>query len=99
MRIRAGQIFALFVLLCSAPRAAVAADTQLSVELGWGGNVRVGYWQPLFVTAADLTTRNVILDVQWPSGGSYCMRIQQAMTIGPNPRTFPLLVPVHGWQY
>ena len=27
------------------------------------------------------------------------MRIRQAMTIDPHPRMFPILVPIHGWEY
>jgi hypothetical protein len=76
------------------------ADTKMQVEVGWGWRPRADRWTPVFVTAScDDKTRNVLLNVEWPEGGKYLMHIAQAMTIDSHPRTFPLLVPVHGWDY
>ncbi|MDB5300480.1 MAG: hypothetical protein JWO87_2143, partial [Phycisphaerales bacterium] len=77
------------------------AGTTLTVECGWGDRVRADRWVPLFITASDSRSkpRNVIIDIYWPHGGQYAMRIRQAGTIGPDPRTFPLLVPIRGWGY
>ncbi len=77
---------------------AAAADTQLKVDVGWGGHTPGNRWIPVFVTASDSRTRNVTLLMEWPGGGQYSMRIEQYLTIGPEPRTFPLLVPIHGYS-
>ncbi|HET6248628.1 MAG TPA: hypothetical protein VFE47_13080 [Tepidisphaeraceae bacterium] len=79
--------------------SATFGETKLDVEVGWGWQPRGERWTPVFVTASDDKTRNVSLAIEWPEGGSYSMRIQQAMTIGPDRRTFPILLPIHGWEY
>lgn len=72
--------------------------TQLDVEGGWGGQYRLGRWSPIFITASDPTTRNVVLDLLWPQGQSFRMSVRQNLTIGPNARTFRLQAPVGGWS-
>lgn len=79
--------------------ATAFGETRLSVELGWGEQIRNDRWVPVLVTAWDDKPRNVVLDVDWPTGGTYSMHIQQAMTIDVKPRVFRLLVPVRGWAY
>ncbi|HZL38607.1 MAG TPA: hypothetical protein VFC78_25085 [Tepidisphaeraceae bacterium] len=85
------------LLLCAA--SIVQGKAQMTVEGGWGGRLRSGRWAPVFVTASDSVTRNAVLEISWPQGGNYVMRIRQHVTIGPAPRTFPILAPVHGWGY
>jgi hypothetical protein len=86
-------------LLLVGGASAVRANTTLSVDIGWGGRLRAHRWTPLFVTASDSKSRNVEIEVSWPHGGNYAMRVHQRFTIGPTPTTFPLLMPVHGFTY
>jgi hypothetical protein len=92
----AATLFAIVLLGLPPARAGVT----LTVECGWGDRVRADRWVPLFITASDSgKPRNVTIEVYWPHGGQYAMRIRQSGTIGPDPRTFPLLVPIRGWAY
>jgi len=75
------------------------AETKLSVDIGWTGKIRANRWIPIFVTASDTKSRNVILTIHWPHGGNFSMDIEQAFAIGPNPQTFPLLLPTRGYAY
>lgn len=75
------------------------AETKLSVDIGWNGKLRANRWIPIFVTASDTKTRNVILTIHWPHGGNFSMDIEQAFAIGPDPQTFPLLLPTRGYAY
>lgn len=75
------------------------AETKLSVDIGWSGKLRANRWIPIFVTASDSKSRNVILTIHWPHGGNFSMDIEQAFAIGPNPQTFPLLMPTRGYAY
>jgi len=56
-------------------------DTRLDVEAGWGGHLRSGRWTPVFVSASGSKLRTSPGHFSGPDGGSYTMRIQQAMTI------------------
>lgn len=78
---------------------AARAETKLSVDIGWNGKVRANRWIPIFVTASDSKSRNVILTIHWPHGGNFSMDIEQAFAIGPDPQTFPLLLPSRGYAY
>src|SRR5580698_10312347 len=83
---------------CATLSASASGNTRLSVEGGWGGQLRDGRWAPIFVTASDDKTRNVTLDISWPTAGDFSMHIRQALTIDAHARTFWLLVPVWGWE-
>ncbi|MDB5331588.1 MAG: hypothetical protein JWP03_2739 [Phycisphaerales bacterium] len=92
---------ALLALGLLAGLSPVRAGVTLTVECGWGDRVKADRWVPLFITASDSgpRPRNVVIDIHWPHGGQYSMHIRQFGAIGPDPRTFPLLVPIRGWAY
>ncbi len=90
---RLSQSFFLIALLCTAIGA--GAETQLDVDIGWGGGTRTGRWLPIFITASDPRPHNVVLEVYWPHDSTYATRISQGFTIGPDPATFPLIVPIN----
>jgi hypothetical protein len=88
---RRGLLPGILLLVCA---QASPAYTNLKVDIGWGGQMRTHRWAPVIMTASDSQNRNVILEVYWPHGGSYAMRIGQVFAIGPTPTTFELLLPV-----
>ncbi|HWE94971.1 MAG TPA: hypothetical protein VG269_13480 [Tepidisphaeraceae bacterium] len=94
-------VAALLTLGLFAGLSPARASTTLTVECGWGDRVKADRWVPLFITASDSgpRPRNVVIDIHWPHGGQYAMHIRQFGAIGPEPRTFPLLVPIRGWAY
>src|SRR5258707_4310727 len=94
MMLKSLSWLACFLLLIS---SAAGADTSLSVDIGWGGHTRPHRWIPVMVTASDAKTRNVELEVYWPHGGNYAMRVRQVFAIGPTPATFPLVLPSHSY--
>lgn len=73
-------------------------EAQIDVQAGWGGHLRLQRWAPIYVTASSRRTRNVVLSVEWPGGGDFLMHTVQYSALDRNPRTFPLLLPVRGWQ-
>ena len=76
--------------------APAAAKTSLKVEYGWDGYYRIGAWTPVFITAADDKgpARNVLLEIAGPHDRSFSIRIQQALTLRPDPQTFILYIPL-----
>ncbi len=72
----------------------VRADTDLTVDIGWGGVVREGRWAPIFIHAADSRTREAVLRVRAPQGGLYSMEVTQYFTLGPTKTTLPLVIPI-----
>jgi hypothetical protein len=88
-------IVAAVLLLCGLGAASPARGaTSLTVDLGWDTMIRAGRWNPVFVTLADTTTRNVTLEFHTPYDNYHGVVIEQAMTIGPQAQTFPLYVPL-----
>jgi hypothetical protein len=73
---------------------AAGAQTKLSVDAGWDGVLRLGRWNPLFVTASDPSPRQVILEITAPHDKSAGLCIRQRATIGPKPATFAILLPL-----
>jgi len=61
--------------------------TSLQVDFGWDGLIRPGRWNPVFVTLADSSTRNVTLEFHSPYDNYHALLIEQAMTISPQPQT------------
>jgi hypothetical protein len=68
--------------------------TKLDVEVGWGDKFRPGRWTPLYITAADTTQRQAVIEIYAPTDRRYAMRVQQGLAVGPNPITVPLFVPL-----
>jgi hypothetical protein len=80
-----------FVLGAIAP---ALGQTSLSAEVGWENHYRPGRWTPIFVTAADASPRDVVLELYAPHDRRHAMRIQNGFTIGPSAVTIPLYVPL-----
>ena len=73
-----------------------AAETTMQVRLGWDGLIHSDRWNLAFVTLSDTKPRNVLLEFHTPYDSFQGMRIDQAMTIGPQAQTFPLYLPMRG---
>ncbi|MDB5295616.1 MAG: hypothetical protein JWO31_1599 [Phycisphaerales bacterium] len=84
-------LLAIGVLSCAA--TAASAKTFLDVQIGWGDKVRLGRWNPIFVTASDDKTRQVRVEVEVAQGGPTVLRLHQDLTIGPVPTTVALHAP------
>ena len=72
--------------------------TTLSVRVGWGGVVHPDRWNPVYVTLSDATPRNVFFEFRAPHGGYYGMRSHQVITIGPQPQTFIVYMPLRNFN-
>ena len=72
----------------------VAAATTMQIRLGWDGLCHADRWNVAFVTLSDPTPRNVTVEFHAPYDGFHGLGIGQAMTIGPQPQTFPLYLPL-----
>lgn len=84
------------VLLCTVAASArrVQADTALKVEYGWGERVRAGRWMPITVFVSDPKTREAVLELYAPQGGSYAMRVRQVFVLSPVETVLQLYVPM-----
>lgn len=85
---------AALLLCCHAAATPAPAQTTLDVRIGWEGWVNPGRWNLMHVTLADTRTRNVTLEFHTPYDNYNGIRIGQQMTIGPQPQTFPLYLPL-----
>lgn len=68
--------------------------TSLRVRVGWGGMVQADRWNPVYITLSDSTTRNVTFEFRAPHGSFYGMKSRQVITIGPEPQTFIVYMPL-----
>ena len=82
------------LLCCLGAAGEARAQTTLHVRLGWDGWVNAGRWNPAFVTLSDPRARNVSLELHVPYDNYHTLRFDQSMTIGPQPQTFPLFLPL-----
>ena len=87
-------IFLLAVFLILASTAPAVAQTRLAVDGGWGEVVRLGRWNPLFVTVSDPVPRRVVFDVASTHDAECAVHIRQRATISPAVTTFAMLTPV-----
>jgi hypothetical protein len=87
-------LFTALALVLSSFGTAASGQTALSVRVGWDGLVHADRWNPVYVTLFDPKPRNVVLEFRAPHDSFYGMRIRQVMSIGPQPQTFPLYVPL-----
>ena len=71
--------------------------TVLGVRVGWGGTVRPDRWNPVYVTLADPTPRNVYFEFRAPHGGFHGMKSHQVIAIGPEPQTFIVYMPLRNF--
>lgn len=77
--------------------SAAGARLSLGVEVGWSGMYRAGHWTPVFITASDdqaRPARNATLEILLPHDDLARMRIYQSVTLGPEPTTFVLFMPL-----
>ena len=88
------HIFAAVSLLCAGMVGTAGAQTTMQVRLGWEGYVRADRWNLGFVTLSDPRPRNVTIEFHTPYDRFQGNRIGQGMTIGPQPQTFPLYLPL-----
>jgi hypothetical protein len=104
-------ITGLLVVLCQAfvlaPRAGAQparpggvgpTGTALRVRVGWGGMVQPDRWNPVYITLSDSVTRNVLFEFAAPHGSFYGMRSRQVITIGPEPQTFVVYMPLRNYM-
>ena len=96
---------ALLVLLCqiltapclygqTQPGNVGPTGTSLRVRAGWGGRVQPDRWNPVYITLSDSATRNILFEFRAPHGGFYGMKSRQVITIGPEPQTFIVYMPL-----
>jgi hypothetical protein len=93
-RQRAFILAVTLLVWCFGAAPAAHAATSLQVDFGWDGLIRPGRWNPVFVTVADSSARNVTLEFHSPYDNYHAMLIEQSMAIGPQAQTFPLYVPL-----
>jgi hypothetical protein len=105
MTFRRPIITALLVLLCPLSWAPGAfgqtsggrlgpTGTSLAVKVGWGGRVKQDRWNPVYITLSDPATRNVLFEFRAPHGGFSGMKSRQVISIGPEPQTFVVYMPL-----
>ena len=98
-------ITALLVLLCPMAWTTQAVGqpqggrlgptgTSLAVKVGWGGRVQPDRWNPVYITLSDPATRSVLFEFRAPHGGFSGMKSRQVITIGPEPQTFIVYMPL-----
>ena len=94
-------LLALLLLWLPAPATAQPAGkgvgragTSLEVRVGWGGAVQPSRWHPAYITLSHPVSRRVTFDFRAPHGGHYGMRSRQVLTIGPEPQTFTVYMPL-----
>jgi hypothetical protein len=91
-----GVALAMLVLLCCAttmPSAALA-KVKLTIDVGWENKFRPGKWTPLFLTLQESEPRQVVVEVYCPTDRRYALNVKQGLTIGPQPVTVPIYVPL-----
>jgi len=67
------------------------------VRVGWGGVVHAARWHPVYITLSDSVTRNVTFEFRAPHGSFYGMRSRMVTTIGPQPQTFVVYMPLRNF--
>src|SRR5687767_11302942 len=70
------------------------SGTSLEIRVGWGGAVQAGRWHPVYITLSHPVSRSVTFDFRAPHGSYFGMRSRQVMTIGPQPQTFIVYMPL-----
>src|SRR5215217_5717642 len=93
-RANRGYFLSLFLATLSLFAPAAAAKVQLSVDVGWSNRFRAGRWTPLYVTLADSSPRQVVVEVYTPTDHRYALRAVQGLAIGPTPVTVALYAPL-----
>ena len=83
---------ALALLCCCA--SPLVAKVQINVDVGWENKFRPGKWTPLFITLQESSPRQVVLEVYSPADRRYALNVRQGLTIGPQPVTVPVYVPL-----
>src|SRR5688572_30342677 len=84
---------ATLVLLCCA--SLTSAKVKLDLEVGWENKFRGGKWTPLFLTLQETQQpRQVVIEVYSPTDRRYALNVKQGLTIGPQPVTVPIYVPL-----
>lgn len=67
-----------------------------NVTIGWGSALRLGRWEPVFVTLEDQQTRAVDLQIHGSYGEkSEAMWLHQTAPASPRPTTYALLFPIN----
>ena len=70
------------------------SGTLLDVRVGWGGMVRASRWNSVRVTLSHPVSRRVTFEFRAPHGSFYGMRSRQVLTIGPEPQTYIVYMPL-----
>jgi len=78
--------------LCWLGAPARADEGRLDVQVGWGGVVRPGYWNPVFLTLSHPSAQAASLELTVNQDALFAMRIHQRnVAVGPQPRTISLM--------
>src|SRR5215510_12322026 len=85
----------LAVILMLALGSIANAQPSMGLEVGWDGKFRPGNWTPVYVTMTADAPREVVMEVEAPYDRRYQIVIRQGLTIGPNPITAPIYVPLN----
>ncbi|MGA2442333.1 MAG: hypothetical protein ABSH08_15375 [Tepidisphaeraceae bacterium] len=87
------------LILISAARASpsLAGGQEIrKVTVGWGDDVRLGRWTPVFVTVEDPQAREVDLQIHGSYGEkSEALWLHQTAVAEPRPDTYALLFPIN----
>jgi hypothetical protein len=77
--------------------AATAVGEEIrKVTVGWGDDLRLGRWTPVFVTVEDAQAREVDLQIHGPYGEkSEALWLHQTAVAEPRPDTYALLFPIN----
>jgi hypothetical protein len=67
-----------------------------NVTVGWGNALRLGRWEPIFITIEDPQTRAIDLQIHGSYGEkTLAMSLHQTAPASPRPTTYALLFPIN----
>ena len=93
-RFSAVAIAVLVLLCCAAAASPALAKVKVTFDVGWENKFRPGKWTPLFITLQETEPRQVVIEVYCPTDRRYALNVKQGLTIGPQPVTVPIYVPL-----
>ena len=75
------------------------ADTNVSVDIGWGDRTHPGAWTPIFITVTDPKPRNAVAELHAPHDMRMAMKIELPIAIGPSAQTYVIYAPlINSWS-
>jgi hypothetical protein len=94
---RCGRAIKLFATLLPLILISAAGGQEIrKVTVGWGNDLRLGRWTPVFVTVEDPQAREVDLQIHGSYGEkSEALWLHQTAVAEPRPDTYALLFPIN----